>query len=67
MPEYFAYEKVLATSHREHKTLQTRRANAISLSDTAESSSLEHHSEMLLTTETAELHATILDKIEKVT
>lgn len=64
MPEYFAYEKVLATSHREHKT---RRANAISLSDTAESSSLEHHSEMLLTTETAELHATILDKIEKVT
>lgn len=67
MPKYFAYEKVLVTSHQEHKILQTRRTNAISLSHTAKSSSFEHHSEMVLTTVTAELNATIMDKIEKVT
>lgn len=60
MPKYFAYEKVLGTK-------SIRRAKVISLSHTAESSSFEHHSEMVLTTETAELNATILDKIEKVT
>lgn len=67
MPKYFAYEKILATSHQDHKRLQTKRANAIFLSHTAESSSCEHHSEMVLTTETDEFNTTTLDQIEKVT
>lgn len=67
MPKYFAYEKILAASHQDHKRLQTRRANAIALSHRAESSSFEHHSEMVLTTETAEFDTTVLDKTEKVT
>lgn len=67
IPKCFAYEKLLATSYQDHKRLQTKRANAISLSHTAESSSFEDHSEMVITTGTAEFSTAILDKIEKVT